>query len=49
MAKKKLIICLLLIVSLFITGCGNKTKVTVSLEDFSKAATDKHFVVHLVF
>ena len=44
---KKLSICLLIIVSLFITGCGNKTKVAISLEDFSKAATDKHFVVML--
>ena len=44
---KKLSICLLIIISLFITGCGNKTKVAITLEDFSQAATDKHFVVML--
>ena len=44
---KKFSICLLMIISLFITGCGNKTKVAITLEDFSQAATDKHFVVML--
>ena len=42
---KKLSICLLIIFSLFITGCGNKTKVAISLEEFSQKASNMHFVV----
>lgn len=44
---KKLSICLLIIISLFITGCGNKVKEVVSLEDFSSVASSKNFVVML--
>ena len=43
---KKLSICLLFIMCLFITGCGSVKEVS-SLEDFGTVATDKGFVVYL--
>ena len=43
---KKLSICLLFIMCLFITGCGS-VKDVISLEDFGTVVTDKGFVVYL--
>lgn len=44
---KKLSIYFLIIVCLFMTGCGNdKEKVVITLDDFDKTLTDKGFTVY---
>ena len=44
---KKLSIYFLIIVCLFMTGCGNdKEKVAITLDDFDKTLTDKEFTVY---
>lgn len=42
---KKLFSILLIVVCLFLTGCGSKSKVAVSLDNFDTVLTDSDFTV----
>ena len=44
---KKISVCLLLMVCLFLTGCGeNKVKESITIDDFSTITSNNNFVVN---
>jgi len=42
---KKISVYILIIMCLFITGCGNKEKVVATLDDFNTVASNNNFIV----